>query len=63
MRRSDYLLISAALKAAKPVGDGDRADDWRTGWQETVITVGEHLQADNPAFDQELFVLNCGVEL
>lgn len=71
MRRRDYELISAALKAAKPAEPTTGATDgtWDRHWlhietwQETVVTVGEHLQADNPAFDQEIFAINCGAEL
>lgn len=55
MTRKDYVMLAAALRAARPPkGSADRF-----GWARCVQSVGDALAVDNPAFDRPRFIANC----
>lgn len=64
MTKTDYLLLAAALKDARPhVSNIEPAIAMslvHTGWEKAVKSVTDALARQAPGFDRELFLLNCG---
>lgn len=59
MTRKDYILIAEALKEAHAYAiDAAR----RLGVASAAYHVADALAYDNPRFDRELFLRNCGVQ-
>lgn len=63
MTRKDYVSIAAVLRQARPQS-GCFADDCHcvSQWRDTVDVFVGILFADNPRFDEEKFLIACGVE-
>ena len=61
MTRKDYILIAAALKAARDYSTAHHeqpADTFVTA----VLTLCDRLAQDNPRFDRGRFLKACGVQ-
>lgn len=59
VKRMDYIRLADALRAAKPADDAHPAA--LQAWANTCKTVAEHMAVDSWAFDDKLFLENCGV--
>ena len=57
MKRRDYVLLAGAIKRAREFSiDADLPGvDW------VIENIAQELARDNPRFDRELFLTNCGV--
>lgn len=60
MTRKDYVLIAAALRAARPPGTALLARCHQADCDALVIA--DRLAGDNPRFDRERFLKACGVQ-
>lgn len=60
MTRKDYILIAAALKAAKIPTLGTIR--YREQHDAIAIELANVLGGDNPRFDRQRFLVACGVQ-
>lgn len=61
MTRKDYRTIALALAHAKPVLSEATPAAMRT-WEQTVRTIADSLEAENPRFDAARFACACTIE-
>ena len=59
MTKKDYILIAAALKAARPIGDEDYI---YTVCDVHCEAIADALGRDNPRFDRARFLAAAGVQ-
>lgn len=66
MTRKDYETLAAALKRSKPsdvATCGPYLGLFRTQWTIDCEAIAQCIAKDNRAFDVNLFLRNCGVEV
>jgi hypothetical protein len=60
MTRRDYVLLSDALRIGREAAD-KRAPSYTVGADIVIRSVGDFLAMNNPRFERDRFVANCGV--
>ena len=58
MTRKDYVMLAAAI-AAMPI----HAPTLRTAKRSAALTIADALAVDNPRFDRDRFMRDCGEEV
>lgn len=66
MTRKDYILLACALRRSRPAEQYHKTsklayDLLTVQWQADCHYMAGVLAADNPRFQQQLFLDNCGV--
>lgn len=56
MSKKDYELIAEAMRESEPK---DELQRWH--WADVCIILADKLKADNPRFNREQFLSECGL--
>ena len=63
MTQKDYILLAAALREQRPIGQEDCKLACLVQWERDVDAIAEALEQDNPRFDRDKFLDACGYEV
>jgi hypothetical protein len=65
MREKSFEALARSLGEAyqRLEGYGSRTLDMRNGWYAAVSAVADTCQADNPRFQRDRFLKDCGIEV
>lgn len=62
IRKQDYELIAEAIRFSHQSLGNIQFDECYKGIERAADILADYLQADNPQFDRDKFLSDCGIE-